>query len=57
MAQSGISIVPSDAERIGHAVPWPGVTTSQVLIGTSERSARMLDRDVTAFNQYPADAT
>jgi hypothetical protein len=49
MAQTGISIVPSDAEPIGHTVPWTGVTTFQVLTSTSGRSARILDRDVAAF--------
>jgi len=54
MAQSGISIVPSDAERIGHTVPWTGVMMFQVLTSTSGRSAGVLDRDVAAFNHYSA---
>jgi hypothetical protein len=49
VAHSGISIVPSDAERVGHTVPWNGVTTSQVLTSTSGRFARILDRALAAF--------
>jgi len=54
MAQSGIIIVPSDAERIGHTVPLTGVTMFQVLTSPSGRSARILDRDVAAFNHFSA---
>jgi hypothetical protein len=47
--------VPSDAERIGHTVPWTGITTFPVLT-TSGRSARILDRDLAAclygFDHY-----